>query len=227
MIRLDHKVKWKNAVDQLYIGLLRWGITNDTSFAARLQHHKDGYFETPKEYIDGVCFNDGTWHIYNTCITKGKKVVTKIKCMNSNTFIRTVYGYICFLKVDGITDRREMLYYTIKFIRERIIIPEKLFEYNEVNKKFLESKIDLVLKSEVEDKFKDTRHYAFEPGITSRISRSDYTKLQKSTQKIYNDMMIEKFYDPSLTVEDNLTVMNKSGLDIKKSKLYSWLKDRK
>lgn len=227
MTRLDHKIKWKQIADRLYAGLYAWGVSNDVCFARRLYDHKEGYFETPKTYIDGVSYNDGSWHIYNTCWTRGGSVHTKIKCMTKNTFIRYVYGYMCFLKVDGITDRREMLYYTIRFIRERVIIPEGLFEYNDRNRKFLEERIDTVLKSDIVDQFKDVRNYAFEPGITSKMSRTEYTILQRKTQGSYKDKLIEKYYDSSLSVEQNLTVMNEAGLDIKKSRLYQWMKDHK
>lgn len=227
MIRFDHKIKWKEAADKIYNGLYRWGVSNDVDLAQRIKEHREGYYETPKTYVDGVAYNDGSWHIYNTCWTKNGKVTTKIKCMSRNTLIRYIYGYVCFLKSDGITDRREMFYYTIKFIRERLIIPQGMFEYNYVNKKFLEGRIDFVLASDIDDDFKDSRNYAFEPGITGRLTREDYTRLQRMVQKEYKDRMIEKYYDSSLSVEQNLTVMNEAGLQIKKSRLYIWLKTQK
>ena len=86
-MELDEKVRWKVLRDEILEGH-RW-------------LEKEGLYESPKIYVNGVAQNDGSWVKY---VHNGK-----LWCRNKEEIGRYLYGYMCFLLKVQVDDNWELL----------------------------------------------------------------------------------------------------------------------
>ena len=221
------KTKWARAADGLYSGTLTelWG---DFTSWGRLDKHKDGYYETPKKYINGVAHNDGSWLRYKTERWSHGKLVTKIRCSTKKDVIKILFEYICFLKLDGVTNKDEMVYYTMKLIIDKLFIPEGLFEYDDQNRKLLYDLVDAVLKKpndEIRCNRKDPRSSCFDPSYTTGLSKTTMMNVGKKVKKNERSELIAKYYRPGMSYRQVAKIMNEDGIKISKTTIERWVKD--
>lgn len=49
--------------------------------------------------------------------------------------------------------------------------------------------------------------------------------LARHAQKVETDKKIAEFYDKNLSVKENLEILQENGVEVKKSKLYNYIKE--
>lgn len=228
MINLDDKREWIKAKESFFRKMYC-----DTYYPAecklRMYAHSYGLYETPKSYVNGVAYNDGSWLIYNTCRKKGKTLRNKIYCKTKKDLIEYVYGYLCFLKKIGITDAEEMTYYAMCYVIYKLTFRKGLFSCAK-NKWELLEMAKGVLKKDVNDikcQRKDPRKTALDPKIKKDMTVGEKTKIVKRLQRDRTDELIEKWYDPMLSIRKNVDVFRKNNVPVGKATLERYLKRKK
>lgn len=206
---------------------------SDTNYpvecSRRMYAHFYGLYETPKSYVDGVAHNDGSWLIYNTCRKKGKTLRNKIYCKTKKDLIEYVYGYLCFLKKIGITDVEEMTYYAMCYVIYKLTFRKGLFSCAK-NKMELLEMAKGVLKKDVNDikcQRKDPRKTALDPKIKKDMTVGEKTRMVKRLQRDRTDELIERWYDPSLSIRKNVEKFRKNDVPVSKATLERYLKRKK
>ena len=197
----------------------------------RLIAHHDGLYETPKTYTaDGIAHNDGSWLIYNTFRSKDGKYRGKILCWNKEQIIKHIYGYICFLRKVGIHWHDEMVYYTIRYIEDKLTFPKGVFGCTKPNLRLIDEKVDMILNKEYEDvdcSRQDKRRFCMDPAIKKDMSRSDKVRKEKAEVKKETYAFIAKYNDPGRTTIENLMEFRKHGKSISESTYKRWKREYK
>lgn len=197
-------------------------------------------YESPKTYVDGIAYNDGSWVIYETFRTnKGGKLIGNFRIKDLNDLIRRLYGYMVFLKLAGISNKKMLVYFTVVFF-DRLVYQKGMFDCNWKNKDILNKLADRVLcKSNDEltkgwtrgkDKNKkgcwDDRKFCLD---TSGMSKSEVSKKRNEVlgKKQKLDDQIEELYEDGKSIKEMLDILHRNGVKIGKSRYCLWLKEHK
>ena len=218
---LDDKKEWVYKRKDLYRRIL----TSPTMHAAikqRVSKYPRGIWETPKTYVDGYAYNDGTWLIYNTCRMKGSKFHSKVLCKTKKEVLEQLYSYLCFLKKIGITNTLEMGYFAVCHIIWKLTFPKGMFKPSIANLRKIEGLEATVQRNDVTCDRIDPRHYCMDPKLKYRKKKGQVVGLQRKKDKEMRWKRIEELYDPALTNQQNLDKMKDNGLDISESTLQRW-----
>lgn len=226
----DDKVGWKELRDRLYRNLM-----TDPNYPRenkkRIQDSRDGLYETPKTYIDGIAYNDGSWLIYNTCRITGGKFRGKVLCKTKKHVIENIYGYMCFLRKVGVEERDELIFHTICYIIYKLVFSKGMFGSTRTNIDLLKTKTETVMKKapdEVECPSRiDTRKFCMSPAILNTMTTAQKVKFEKTIQKKMTDDLISRWYNPEMSVRKNVIELNRKGVDIKKSRLEEWIQENR
>ena len=242
-----HKMDdWKTYRVEMYGRLIIGGQNggfDERAIAYRVQDNPSGIYETPKSYSAGVAYNDGSWLIYNTSriIKKGDKALYKDKvfCRDKSQVIDDLYSYVLFLRKIGIEVVFEMNYYAVAFLTKYLRFYEGVFDCTMDNKKKVGEICLSALNKELEEidccTRIDPREFALDPDMIERMTRgmtrkqatAETTRFQKRIMKQMKDDLIRKWYDPRLSVRDNITkVFRPNGIeDVSPSRLQQWIKE--
>lgn len=226
--KFDEKKEWDDFTKRWYLEVYRYGAYNDHILANRIHNNKDGYWETPKKYVDGVAYNDGTWLEYNTIRVSNGKVRTKVMCKSKQELITTIYDYLCFLRKDGLTYEPEILYYVLVFLVDKLCYRNGLFVYNNKNKLVLCNLVKSVCKKSKSDIVcdrKDERKFAIDPRYLNKLNKSDKSQLRNKIVKKLKDDEIKKYYSSLLSIRENVEMMNSVGIKVSKTRLALWIKE--
>ena len=75
----DDKKNWVYLRKDLYRDILT-SPSIPVDCKQRVCHYPKGLWETPKTFVDGYAYNDGTWLMYNTFRKRGGKLHYKVMC---------------------------------------------------------------------------------------------------------------------------------------------------
>lgn len=221
-MELDRKEKWRDYKGKLCSSLLQ-GIVSPEEFLAAESRYKGALYETPKAYVDGVAYNDGTWvkYYYNG----------RIRCANKDEIGRYIYGYVCFLLKAGIDDWEELWFYSVCFLIEVLEYREGLFGCSMDNKQRIDSIIKKVCKETPENAttaIKDTRAFCMDPEMLKRMNAADKTRMQKAIQKKITDTKIAELDEPELkSIRKRAHRITEKGLPTSPSRLQQWITENK
>lgn len=229
---MDDWERYRKEFYNIIINQGQYGRLDDRRTAIRVRENKWGVYETPKEYVDGVAFNDGGWLIYNTSRAYKHKDENVYKdsifCQNKNKVIEDLYSYIMFLRKIGIEIVFEMNYYTIAFLVKYLRFNDKVFDCNAENKKKIVELCQKAFDKEPEEIVcdrKDTREFALDPDMKMKMTTSAKTRMQKKIQKQMTDALIEKWYNKELSIRKNKDALLAHGIDISVGRLHQWIKE--
>jgi ribosomal protein L20A (L18A) len=227
---LDFKKDWIKRRQRLYLNLLA-DPAYPNKYKSRVRANPFGLYETPKVYNEnGVSFNDGTWLIYNTCRITDKKFRGKVFCLTKKQLLEYLYGYMCFLKKVGVEERDEMIYHAICYLIYKLTYRKGLFKDTKANIEILKALATSVIKKDIDDikcSRIDRRKYCLDPKMKKVMTTSQKTSFQKKVQKQKKDELIEKWYDPGLSVRGNVKYFKKNNIPISKARLEIYLREHK
>lgn len=210
----------------------------DRAFCERMKDKV--IYESPKTYVDGVAYNDGSWVIYETFRTnEGGKQVGNFRVKNVNDLVRRLYGYMVFLKLAGISSKKMLVYFTVVFF-DRLVYQKGMFDCNWRNKDILNKLADRVLSkpndeltkgwTRGKDKNKigcwDDREFCLD---TCGKSKSEVSRLRNKVlgKKRKLDEQIEECYEEGRSIKEMLDILHRNGVKIGKSRYCLWLKEHK
>lgn len=196
--------------------------------------------ESPKTYIDGVAYNDGSWVIFNTFKSKKSgKIIGNIKINSKESFIKTIYSYMVFLKMTGIRNNKALVYFSIVFF-DRLTYQKGLFDFNNKNIGILYNLAEKVLKKLDQELTKDWTRGRTKDRIgcwddrkfcmdTKGMNKSDTSKRRNKilNKKKELDEKIGKYADLKKSIKDNLAILHSCGIKVSKSRYCLWLKDQR
>lgn len=217
-MELDKKDRWRSFREEIYKHFfpetLRAGDVLN-----RMHRYNGAIYETPKTYVDGVAYNDGSWVKY---VHNDKKF-----CKDKEEVAHFLYGYVCFLLKTGIDDVDELWYFSVCFLIERLEYKKGLFGCSFENKGKIQEVIQKVVsrKPDAKTAIKDDREFCLDPSEIKGMSIGEKTSLQKRIQKKLTDERIAKSYDRQLSVRENAKMFKEKGLDISPSRLQQWIKE--
>ena len=217
----DDKKEWVGKRKDLYRRILT-SPTMPGESQQRVYDHPRGIWETPKTFVDGYAYNDGTWLIYNTCRMKGSKFHSKVLCRTKKDVVEQLYSYMCFLKKVGVSHPLEMGYFAVCLIIWKLTFHKGMFRPNSFNLRKIEQLAVTVLRNDVTCDRVDTRKYCMDPRLKRGKRRGQVVGLQRKKDKEMTWKRIEDLYDPSLTNQQNLDKMRDNGLEISESTLHRW-----
>lgn len=221
IMKWDNKKEWVYKRKDLYRRILTSSNIPDIC-KKRVNNHSRGLWETPKTYVDGYAYNDGTWLLYNTCRMKNGKFHNKILCKTKKDVIEQLYSYLCFLKQIGINYTLEMGYFAVCHIIYKLTFPKGLFKPNMTDLRKLEELIKTVMRNDVICARKDTRKYCIDPKLKRGKTKGQVVGIQRKKDKDIRWKRIVELYDPALTNKQNLDRMRDNGLDISEATLHRW-----
>ena len=73
----DDKKDWISKRNELYRRIISSPYQSNES-KELIQSYKQGIWETPKTFVDGYAYNDGSWSIFKTCRTTGGECRIKV-----------------------------------------------------------------------------------------------------------------------------------------------------
>ena len=193
----------------------------------RVYDYREGIWETPKVYIDGYAYNDGSWLIYNTCRISCGKFKNKVYCRTRKDMIDNLYSYICFLKNIGMDNTLEMGYFAFCHIIVKLTFTKGLFAPTKQNLDLLECIIQSIRKNDICCYRKDTRKYCMDPRMKEGKTTGQKVGLQRKKDKEVTWKRIEELYDETLTNKQNLLKMKEAGLPICERTLQEWKKSHR
>lgn len=192
--------------------------------------YRGGLYETPKVFIDGYAYNDGSWKKFKTgCMYKTGYRGMMI-CRDKKSVTDCLYAYMCFLKKMGVDESRVFCYFTVVYMLDKLDFKDGMFPGNRNNINILSKMISEVKEKDVDDiccDCDDERRYAISPDLLRCKDRGDKVKIQRKKDKELDWKRIEELYDSSKTDVQNLMEFRKKGLDISGSTLTRWKKSRK
>ena len=237
---IDTKGDWYNNRWMLYSAAINDKSISDEDREFCEKMKDTVIYESPKNYVDGVAYNDGSWVIYETFRTnKGGKLIGNFRIKDLNDLVRRLYGYMVFLKLAGISNKKMLVYFTVVFF-DRLVYRKGMFDCNWKNKDILNKLADRVLcKSNDEltkgwtrgkDKNKkgcwDDRKFCLD---TSGMSKSEVSKKRNEVlgKKQKLDDQIEELYEDGKSIKEMLDILHRNGVKIGKSRYCLWLKEHK
>lgn len=192
--------------------------------------YRGGLYETPKVFIDGYAYNDGSWKKFNTgCMYKTGYRGMMI-CWDKKSIIDCLYAYMCFLKKIGIDDSKVFVYFTVVYMLDKLDFKDGMFPKNRDNINILLRMINEVIEKDVDDiccDYDDERKYVISPDLLRCKTKGDKVKIQRKKDKEIDWKRIEELYDSSKTNIQNLMEFRKNGLNISERTLQYWKKSRK
>jgi len=212
-INWDNKKEWVNMRKELYRRILTNKYIPDIS-KQRVYDYSKGIWETPKTFVDGYAYNDGTWLIYNTCRMKGGKFHSKVLCRTKKDVVEQLYSYLCFLKKIGVTNTLEMGYFAVCHIIWKLTFPKRMFRPSLANLNKIEGLIRTVQRNDVTCDRVDTRPYCMDPKLKIGKTTGQKVELQRKKDKEIRWKRIEELFDDTLTNQQNLDKMKDNGLII-------------
>lgn len=225
-LKWDQKKDWVNKKKELYRGIIC-----STSILPmekqRVYDNRKGLWETPKKYVDGFAYNDGSWLIYNTFRVNKGTLKYKYYCKTKKELICDISNYMYFLKQIGVTNHWEMTYYTLCFIVNKLAFREGLFKYNTTNYDLIKNMSISVINSNnvIKGDWKDDRKYCIDPKMKKNKKKSEVVSIQRKKDKEVNWNKIEELYDDSKTNKENLQTLKDNGIDISERTLQRWKKE--
>ena len=217
-INWDDKKDWVSRRKELYRRILT-SPSIPVDCKQRLYHYPKGLWETPKTFVDGYAYNDGTWLIYNTYRVKGGEFHYKVMCKTKKEVVDQLYSYLCFLKQLGVNNFLEMGYFAVCHIIWKLTFSKGLFKPNTTNLNTLEHLIRTVQKTDVTCDRVDTRQYCMDPKLKTGKDKGQVVGIQRKKDKEIRWGKMEELYDETLTNQENLDKMKDNGLDISESTL--------
>ncbi|MBO4561258.1 MAG: hypothetical protein J5705_04740 [Bacteroidaceae bacterium] len=217
----DNKKEWVNKRKELYRRILTSNYIPDSS-KKRVSDYPKGLWETPKTFVDGYAYNDGTWLKYNTCRVKGGKFHNKVYCKTKKDVIEQLYSYMCFLKKIGINNTMEMWYFAVCHIIWKLTFSKGMYEPNKTNLTKMEKLATTVQRNDVICERRDTRQYCIDPKLKKGKTSGQVIGLQRKKDKDMRWNRIKELYDSTLTNQQNLDKMKDNGLEISESTLHRW-----
>lgn len=213
-MELDEKTRWIKLREELY-KTITWRVSPSEKEA-----YDRGLYESPKTYVDGVAYNDGSWVKY---IHNGK-----LWCRNKEEIGRYLYGYMCFLLKVEIVDNMELWYYSLCFLIDVLEYRKGLFGCSMENRIRINTIVQKVYKTrpaDIKTAKKDERAFCIDPKMIVGMTVAEKTRLQKKIQKELTDARIAELYDRELSIRKNVERFNEKGLQISPSRLHQWLKE--
>jgi len=210
----DEKTLWKRLREESY-RQVTWGLSDEEKGA-----YECGVYESPKTYVNGYAFNDGTWVRY---IHSGK-----LWCRNKDEVLAYMYGYVCFLMKVGEYDSSELFHYCLCFLVDMLEYKKGVFGCSLENKGRIESIIRKVCQkrpADVKTAKIDKRAFGMDPKKIENMTVAEKTRLQKKIEKEITDARIAELYDQGLSIRKNVERFREYGLYICPSRLHQWLKE--
>ena len=212
-INWDNKKEWVNKRKELYRRILTNKYIPDIS-KQRVYDYSKGLWETPKTFVDGYAYNDGTWLKYNTYRVNGGKFHNKVYCKTKKDVIEQLYSYLCFLKKIGMTNTMEMGYFAVCHIIWKLTFVKGMYEPNKTNLTKMEKMAATVQRNDVICERRDTRQYCVDPKLKKGKTKGQVVGLQRKKDKEMRWKRMEELFDDTLTNQQNLDKMKDNGLII-------------
>ena len=212
----DEKTLWKRLREESY-RQVTWGLSDEEKGA-----YECGVYESPKTYVNGYAFNDGTWVRY---IHTGK-----LWCKNKEEVLRYMYGYVCFLLKVGDYDGLELFHFCLCYLIEMLEYKKGVFGCSMENRKRIVSIIEKVCRAtpaEVKTAKIDKRRFCFDPRIKKGMTVAEKTRAQKKQDKELTDAIIAELRDPAeeKSVRDGARIITERGFPVSPSRYHQWLKE--
>lgn len=192
--------------------------------------YRDGLYETPKTFIDGYAYNDGTWKRFSTgCMYKTGYRGMMI-CRDKKGVVDCLYAYMCFLKKMGVDNSKVFGYFTVVYMLDKLDFRDGMFPKNRDNINILSDMIGDVMDKDIDDiccDCDDRRKYVISPDLLRCKTKVDKVRIQRSKDREIDWKRIEELYDSSKTNIQNLMEFRKNGLNISERTLQYWKKSRK
>ena len=192
--------------------------------------YREGLYETPKTFIDGYAYNDGTWKRFSTgCMYKTGYRGMMI-CRDKKGVVDCLYAYMCFLKKMGVDNSKVFGYFTVVYLLDKLDFRDGMFPKNRDNINILLDMISDVMDKDIDDiccDCDDRRKYVISPDLLRCKTKVDKVRIQRSKDREIDWKRIEELYDSSKTNIQNLMEFRKNGLNISESTLKRWKKSRK
>lgn len=184
---------------------------------------KETQYETPKKYYNNLyAFNDGTWLIFPTMFKTKKGKLRVISIYKIKEVVRELAYFCRFQKQIGVTQKYELVWHMVCFIKDVVKIKDGVFDCNEKNVGVLNRIADSILKSDVSqdtlERLKDTRMFCVEKDRLKRMNKDCKAKVQAKGRKLSNYYQIYKNYDPSKSISQNAIYCGVSPSTIKRYK---------
>lgn len=222
----DDKKDWISKRNELYRRIISSPYQSNES-KELIQSYKQGIWETPKTFVDGYSYNDGSWIVFKTCRTTGGKFRNKILCNTKDDVIENLYCYLFFLKDIGINNILVMGYFCVCHIISKLTIRDKMWKPTLGNMNKIEELIKSVIKSTGHSNCSiDTRKYCMDPKMKKGKDVHQLTSIQRKKDKEIRWEKIEKLYDERKTNSENLKFFKENGLEISERTLQYWKKNR-
>lgn len=212
----DEKVLWKRLREESF-RQVTWGVSTEEKKA-----YECGVYESPKTYVNGFAFNDGTWVRY---IHTGK-----LWCKSKEEVLGYLYGYVCFLLKVGEYDSSELFHYCLCFLVDMLEYKKGAFGCSTENKERIVSIIRKVCQAtpaDVKTAKVDKRRYCFDPKIKKGMTVAEKTRAQKKQDKEITDAIIAELRDPEIekSVRDGARIITERGFKVSPSRYQQWLKE--
>ena len=223
------KKEWEILKKDLY----RWCMNPEVDISNYQKQlifdYKDGLFETPKKYIDGYAYNDGSWKKFSTgCMYKSGYRGMMI-CGSKKSLVDCLYAYLCFLKKMGVEDSKVFCYFTVVYMLTKLDFKDGMFTKNNSNINILSGMIMEVIDKDVDEiccDCDDERRYCIDPRLLVGKSSSTKVRMQRKKDKELDWKKIEELYDDTKTNDQNLFTLHQNGVDISLSTLQRWKRNR-
>ena len=222
---LDNKKEWVKQRDNLLDRIISSDIPQERK--QMVFANRKGLWETPKVYVDGFAYNDGTWLIYKTLRMKGEKLRNKIYCQTKQDVIKQLYSYCCFLKNIGIENALEMYFFVTCHIIYKLIYHKGLWNCSDINIRKIADLVHTVSSKDVYCSRQDPRKYCMDPEIKEGKTKGQVIGLQRKKDKEVIWKGIEELYDETLTNKQNLEKLKENGLDVSERTLQRWKREQR
>lgn len=232
--KMDDWKQFRIGLYQRFIWNAERGDFDGRKMAYRVLDNNWGIYESKKTYEDGVAYNDGTWMIFSTSRTYRSKdqllYKDKVFCKDKNQLITDLYSYILFLRKIGVDEVYEMYYYAISFLTKYLRFVDKVFDCTRENQLKIGELCQAACKKEPDEidcaSRKDTRKFAFDPDMTRKMRQADIVRWQNKIEKRMKDELIKKWYEPRLSLRDNIKLFKDNGInDVSLARLHQWVKE--
>lgn len=217
----DDKTEWEGKRKDWYEFIIKHHTLPDV-IKQRVYDYRKGLWETPKVFVDGFAYNDGSWLLYNTCRKKGCTLHNKVFCKTKKDVIKQLYSYLCFLKKVGVNNYLEMMYFACCHIIYKLSFKKGIWDTSKKNIDLLNDLVKRVNSKEVTCDRKDTRKYCIDPKLKEELDKGKITGIQRRKDKEMTYKRIEQLYDPDLTRQQNLDKFKENGLVVSESTLKRW-----
>lgn len=223
------KREWEILKRDLYIRCMNPEVDISDYQKQLMFDYRDGLFETPKKYINGYAYNDGTWKKFSTgCMYKSGYRGMMI-CGSKKSLVDCLYAYLCFLKKMGVDDSKVFCYFTLVYMLTKLDFKDGMFTKNQSNINILSGLIGEVMDKDVDEiccDCDDERRYCIDPRLLVGKSSSTKVRMQRKKDKEMDWAKIEELYDESKTNDQNLFILHQNGVNISLRTLQYWKKSR-